>query len=93
MNNAEQRGIAVATSQPMGRSAVRFPKPETKNRRMITELNEGWKTWLIDNSQLTIDNSKDHSRIITNHRLPTVNHQLSIVESPITGMTITVIAN
>ncbi|MDE6431302.1 MAG: beta-galactosidase, partial [Duncaniella sp.] len=26
VNNAEQRGIAVATSKPMGRSAVRFPE-------------------------------------------------------------------
>ena len=39
VNNAEQRGIAVATSKPMGRSAVRFPKMETKNRRILTELN------------------------------------------------------
>lgn len=70
VNNAEQRGIAVATSKPMGRSAVRFPKPETKNRRMITELNEGWKTWLIDNSQLTIDNSK------SNHQSPIINCQI-----------------
>ena len=54
----------------MGRSAVRFPKPETKNRRMITELNEGWKTWLIDNSQLTIDNSKG------NHQSPIINCQI-----------------
>lgn len=82
MNNAEQRGIAVATSKPMGRSAVRFPKPETKNRRMITELNEGWKTWLIDNSQLTIDNSK-----------AIINPRLLIVKYLIIGMTITVIAN
>ena len=51
VNNAEQRGIAVATSKPMGRSAVRFPKMETKNRRILTELNEDWKTWLIDHSQ------------------------------------------
>ena len=70
VNNAEQRGIAIATSKPMGRSAVRFPKPETKNRRMITELNEGWKTWLIDNSQLTIDNSKG------NHQSPIINCQI-----------------
>ncbi len=48
VNNAEQRGIAVATSKPMGRSAVRFPKPETKNRRILTELNEGWKTYLVE---------------------------------------------
>lgn len=52
VNNAEQRGIAVATSKPMGRSAVRFPKPEIKNRRLITELNEGWKTWITEATHL-----------------------------------------
>lgn len=56
VNNAEQRGIAVATSRPMGRSQVRFPEPEVKNRRTVTELNKDWKTWLIDNGQLTMDN-------------------------------------
>ena len=47
VNNAEQRGIAVATSKPMGRSQVRFPEPEVKNRRKVTELDKGWKTWLV----------------------------------------------
>ena len=42
VNNDQQRGIAVATSVPMGRSAVRFPEPEHKDRRTITNLNEGW---------------------------------------------------
>ena len=42
VNNDQQRGIAVATSVPMGRSAVRFPAPERKNRRNMTSLNEGW---------------------------------------------------
>ena len=42
VNNDQQRGIAVATSVPMGRSAVRFPEPEHKGRRTITSLNEGW---------------------------------------------------
>lgn len=56
VNNAEQRGIAVATSRPMGRSQVRFPEPEVKNRRTVTELDKDWKTWLIDNGQLTMDN-------------------------------------
>lgn len=46
VNNAEQRGIAIATSKPMGRSTVRFPKPEIKNRRQITTLNEDWKPGL-----------------------------------------------
>ena len=52
VNNAEQRGIAIATSKPMGRSAVRFPKPEIKNRRQITTLNEGWKTWITEATHL-----------------------------------------
>ena len=42
VNNDQQRGIAVATSVPMGRSAVRFPEPERKGHRTITSLNEGW---------------------------------------------------
>lgn len=58
VNNAEQRGIAVATSKPMGRSSVRFPKPETKNRRITTELDKNWQTWLTDNSQTVIDNCR-----------------------------------
>ena len=42
VNNDQQRGIAVATSVPMGRSSVSFPAPERKGRRTITSLNQGW---------------------------------------------------
>ena len=42
VNNDGQRGIAVATSVPMGRSEVRFPTPERKGRRTVTPLNDGW---------------------------------------------------
>jgi predicted GH43/DUF377 family glycosyl hydrolase len=42
-NTYEQRGIAVATGKPMGRSAVRFPAPQVKSRRTVTELKE-WET-------------------------------------------------
>ena len=42
VNNDQQRGIAVATSVPMGRSAMRFPEPERKGRRTITSLNDNW---------------------------------------------------
>ena len=52
VNNAEQRGIAIATSKSMGRSAVRFPVPESKNRRQIMTLNEGWKTWITEATHL-----------------------------------------
>ena len=42
----------------MGRSAVRFPKPEIKNRRQIIELNEGWKTWRVENGKLRVESEK-----------------------------------
>ncbi|NDW12241.1 DUF4982 domain-containing protein [Bacteroides sp. 214] len=48
-NKYDQRGIAVATSKPMGRSAVHFPAPEVKNKRVVTELND-WETKLQPNS-------------------------------------------
>jgi len=46
VNKFDQRGIAVATSKPMGRSEVNFPTPEVKERRTTMSLNEGWKTWM-----------------------------------------------
>ncbi len=46
VNKSDQRGIAVATSKPMGRSEVRFPEPEVKQRRKLINLNQNWKTWM-----------------------------------------------
>lgn len=43
VNNDQQRGIAVATSVPLGRSNITFPAPERKGRRTVTSLNEGWE--------------------------------------------------
>ena len=47
VNNDQQRGIAVATSVPMGRSDVRFPKPERKGRRTIISLNDNWQSLVV----------------------------------------------
>ena len=47
VNNDQQRGIAVATSVPMGRSAVRFPEPERKGRRTVTSLNNDWQAFVV----------------------------------------------
>ena len=46
VNKHDQRGIAVATSKPMGRSETNFPKPEVKTRRTIMEIESGWNTWM-----------------------------------------------
>ena len=55
VNNDQQRGIAVATSVPMGRSAVRFPAPERKGRRTVTSLNDGWTAAIVpDGSPATV---------------------------------------
>lgn len=57
VNNAEQRGIAVATSKPMGRSSVRFPERPVKGRRAYINLNKGWTTTLEGDpaSTITVD--------------------------------------
>ncbi len=48
VNDDEQRGIAVATSRPMGRSKVHFPDPPRKGgRRTFTTLDSDWTTWLV----------------------------------------------
>ena len=42
VNNAQQRGIAVATSQHLGKSEVRFPEPEPTGHRYVQNLNDDW---------------------------------------------------
>lgn len=61
VNNSEQRGIAVATSKPMGRSAVRFPTPDTKDRRTVVELSNDWKSWMEGKEQEVISVSLPHN--------------------------------
>jgi len=64
VNNDQQRGIAVATSVPMGRSSVSFPAPERKGHRLVTNLNEGWTARIL-NSQLSIQRHTLEERTIT----------------------------
>lgn len=52
VNHAGQRGIAVATSTPMGRSDVSFPQPEPTGRRTITSLNDHWNCQMIGDSEV-----------------------------------------
>ena len=42
VNNAGQRGIAVATSAPMGKSEVNFPAPDPTGKRITEQLNSDW---------------------------------------------------
>lgn len=43
VNNSDQRGIAVATSKPMGQSEVHFPKPNATGKRFVSVLNDDWE--------------------------------------------------
>ena len=61
VNNAEQRGIAVATSKPMGRSAVRFPERPAVGRRTVVNLNQDWTTWLGDDKGSSIHVNVPHN--------------------------------
>ena len=46
-----QRGIAVATSVPLGRSEVHFPTPEPTGKRTELSLNDNWTTWITHANQ------------------------------------------
>lgn len=50
VNNDGQRGIALATSRPMGKSPVSFPQPDAKGKRTIISLNDGWTARLIESN-------------------------------------------
>ena len=50
VNNDQQRGIALATSMPLGRSDVRFPAPEPTGRRTVVPLNDHWRCQLCGDS-------------------------------------------
>lgn len=43
VNKTGQRGIAIATSEPMGRSDVNFPEPEDNSRRKVINLDKSWR--------------------------------------------------
>ncbi|MBP6065434.1 malectin domain-containing carbohydrate-binding protein [Bacteroides sp.] len=64
VNKNDQRGIAVATSRPMGRSAVHFPTADTKQRREETELKEGWRTQLCStNGEVSTSNGSKLNKV------------------------------
>jgi len=46
VNNADQRGIAVATSKDLGVSQVRFQKPEITSFRKKLDLTGSWESYL-----------------------------------------------
>lgn len=53
VNNSEQRGIAVATSKPLGKSEVSFPEPDPKGKRISMNLNKDWEI-NYNNREMTI---------------------------------------
>ena len=70
VNKAGQRGIAVATSVPMGRSDVKFPETENNSHRKIVSLDKSWRvkfthtnadsiTSLIPETKVSLPNNLD----------------------------------
>lgn len=46
VSDDDQRGIAVATSRPLGRSKLAFPAPDPTGARRAIDLNRGWRSRL-----------------------------------------------
>ena len=61
VNNDQQRGIAVATSVPMGRSEVHFPAPERKGRRTIISLNDDWTASVVGRDSIAMKVNLPHN--------------------------------
>lgn len=55
VDNDGQRGIAVATSKPMGISDVSFPVPDAKGHRIDISLNKDWSVALEGKAPLKVD--------------------------------------
>ena len=58
VNDQGQRGIALATSQHLGKSEVNFPTPEPTGHRYVSNLNDNW--------EVTTDNKTFRSDIPLN---------------------------
>ena len=58
VNDQGQRGIALATSQHLGKSEVNFPTPEPTGHRYVSSLNDNW--------EVTTDNKTFRSDIPLN---------------------------
>ena len=54
VNQAGQRGIAVATNVPLGRSDVSFPEPDKKGKRGVLSLNKDWEVTFGSTTEKTI---------------------------------------
>ena len=54
VNNAGQRGIALATSRHLGMSETHFPAPDPKGHRHVQRLDDGW-TVTHGNTTFTAD--------------------------------------
>ena len=73
VNNAGQRGIAVATSVPMGQSEVHFPSPNPTGKRYSAQLNDQWtieygKTTMVKDIPYNLDDyhgalQKEHGNL------------------------------
>ncbi|MCD8210519.1 MAG: beta-galactosidase, partial [Prevotella sp.] len=50
VNNDNQRGIALATSKPMGLSEVKFPEPDATGKRWEESLNNDWRIILNEDT-------------------------------------------
>ena len=50
VNKDDQRGIAVATSKPLGRSELTFPEPERAKQKTKIDLNSDWETIYSENN-------------------------------------------
>lgn len=69
VNKAGQRGIAVATSVPMGKSPISFPKADYVGKRNIVPLNNDWTVVMGKTNQEAVTGKMKPLKINLPHNL------------------------
>ena len=80
VNENDQRGIAVATSKDLGKSLVRFPKPEKTTFRKEISLNDNWQTIADDTNREAYNGFEQFSYNTSNWKKVNVPHNWDTYE-------------
>ncbi len=80
VNEDDQRGIAVATSQDLGKSLIRFPKPEKITFHKEISLNDNWLTIADDINKTAYDGFEKQNYNVSQWEKVSVPHNWDTYE-------------
>ena len=76
VNNAGQRGIALATSRHVGQSEVHFPAPDRSGHRYVQLLNDNWEITLSPATKQKVSSLTSSDFIVPDHFVTDIPYNL-----------------